>query len=342
MNRCIVMLAFLLLTITVVSGQTNELKRFRVVSYNCENFFDCVDDSLTNDAEYNYGGMRGWNYDKYQKKQQNIAKVIVSIGEWEAPALVGLCEVESEKCMRDLTRYSGLKSLAYKYVHFESPDPRGVDVALLYQPDLFEVIAAHPVRIHFPNAPASHTRDILYAKGKVPVGDTLHVFVCHFPSRLGGELESEDKRLYVASVLKGQVDSVFRSDTDANIIIMGDFNDYPDNESMAKVLKAQEPQSAIVGSELYNLMFPIHKAGRGSHKHNGEWGALDQIIVSGNLLNPQNVFSTLVTDAHVFEAEFLLENDDRFLGKQPFRTYVGMKYQGGFADHLPVYIDFWY
>ena len=341
MNRCIVMLAFLLLTITVVSGQTNELKRFRVVSYNCENFFDCVDDSLTNDAEYNYGGMRGWNYDKYQKKQQNIAKVIVSIGEWEAPALVGLCEVESEKCMRDLTRYSGLKSLAYKYVHFESPDPRGVDVALLYQPDLFEVIAAHPVRIHFPNAPASHTRDILYAKGKVPVGDTLHVFVCHFPSRLGGELESEDKRLYVASVLKEQVDSVFRSDTDANIIIMGDFNDYPDNESLRSILGALPPDSVAAG-RLYNLMFPLQKQGKGTHKMDADWGILDQLIVSGHLLKPTATFKTGSDGAAIFDADFLLTDDKKYLGKEPYRTYNGMKYTGGFSDHLPVYADFWY
>lgn len=341
MKRGFTSLLFLC-TVILITAQNFEKKCFKVMCYNVENLFDCVDDSLTNDAEYLPGGMRAWNYEKYQKKQANIAKVIAAVGGWEAPAIVGLCEIESEKCLWDLTRYSGLKNLKYKFLHHESPDARGVDVGLLYQPKMFKPIHDEAVRINNPQSPQSKTRDILFVSGIVPTGDTLHVFVCHFPSRLGGELESEDKRIFVASVLKAKVDSLIRVNERSNIIIMGDFNDYPDNESMAKVLKAQEPQSAIVGSELYNLMFPIHKAGRGSHKHNGEWGALDQIIVSGNLLNPQNVFSTLVTDAHVFEAEFLLENDDKFLGKQPFRTYVGMKYQGGFADHLPVYIDFWY
>lgn len=326
----------------VAKAQVDEKKSMRIMCYNVENLFDCVDDSLTNDAEYLPGGMRGWNYQKYQLKLANIGKVITAVGGWEAPALVGLCEIESERCMLDLTRFSGLKSLKYKFVHYESPDARGVDVALLYQPSKFKPIVDKAVRIDFPNAPQSKTRDILYAAGIIPTGDTLHVFVCHFPSRLGGELESEDRRMYVAQVLRQEVDSLFSTNTNIKIIIMGDFNDYPENKSMAEVLKAQKPEKEIRNDGLYNLMFPLHLLGKGSHKHEGKWGALDQMIVSGSLLNPTNSCYTLWQDVKVFDPDFLLEDDKHYLGKQPARTYVGMSYKGGFSDDLPVFTDLWY
>lgn len=319
-----------------------EKRNFKIVSYNVENYFDCVDDSLTDDQEYLPNGIRAWNTTKYKKKQANIGKVICAIGGWESPALVGLCEVESEKCLVDLTRYAGLKNLKYKFLHHESPDARGVDVALLYQPYVFKPFHDEAIRINFPQFPEIKTRDILFASGIIPSGDTLHVFVCHFPSRLGGELESEERRIFVASVLRSKVDSLFSSNNKANIVIMGDFNDYPPNRSLSETLKALPPTEPFLQKNLYNLMFPMHLKGKGSHKHNGEWGTLDQIIVSGNLLTPTNSVYTLPADAHIFEADFLLEDDRTFLGKQPFRTYVGMKYQGGFSDHLPVYVDLWY
>lgn len=340
MKNLSILLLLLFYSFSLLS-QGYEKQCLKVMCYNVENYFDCVDDSLTIDEEYLPNGMRAWNNEKYLNKQTNISKVITAVGGWDAPALVGLCEIESEKCLKDLTRYSGLKNLKYKFIHYESPDARGVDVALLYQPNIFRPIHSEPIQINFPNS-TSKTRDILYVRGKVPSGDTLQVFVCHLPSRLGGELESEERRIFVASVLRNRVDSIFASDSKANIIIMGDFNDYPTNNSMLETLKALPPSDVSKEGELYNLMYPIHVSGKGSHKFEGEWGALDQMIVSANLLNPTNSLFTLSTDAHVFEAEFLLENDEKYLGKQPARTYVGMKYKGGFADHLPVYIDLWY
>jgi predicted extracellular nuclease len=168
------------------------------------------------------------------------------------------------------------------------------------------------------------------------------VFVCHFPSRLDGELESEEKRLFVSSVVRSKVDSIFAANKKANIVIMGDFNDFPTNKSLLEVLKAKPLNDSISNQCLYNLTYKLHAEGKGSNKHLGEWGALDQMIVSGNLLKQTNLFYTKQSDAHFFDADFLLENDKTYLGKQPFRTFVGMKYQEGFSDHLPVYADFWY
>ena len=200
---------WLLLAFFSASAQISEKKSMRIMCYNVENFFDCVDDTTTHDEEYLPGGMRGWNYQKYQQKQANIGKVITALGGWEAPALVGLCEVESERALRDLTIFSGLKSLKYKFIHYESPDARGVDVALLYQPSKFKVLHSKPITVINPEFPESKTRDILYVGGIMPIGDTLHVFVCHFPSRLSGELETEPRRKQAASVLRNAVDSLF-------------------------------------------------------------------------------------------------------------------------------------
>lgn len=341
MKKQVILVICLLLSVSFLA-QNSGKRNFKIMCYNVENYFDCVDDSLTDDSEYLPGGMRGWNVVRYQKKQANISRVITAIGGWDAPALVGLCEVESEKCLIDLTRYSGLKSLKYKFLHHESPDARGIDVALLYQPKLFKPIHDEPIGIRFPFAPASKTRDILFASGIIPTGDTLHVFVCHFPSRLGGELESEEKRMFVAQVLRAKVDSLFAANSSPNIVIMGDFNDFPTNKSILENLTALPVNNSINNRHLYNMMYWMHKKGVGTNKHQGEWGALDQMILSGNLLNKEKSFYTSQENVHIFDADFLLEDDKQFLGKQPFRTYAGMKYQDGFSDHMPVYADFWY
>jgi predicted extracellular nuclease len=323
-------------------AQERTLKNYRIVFYNVENFFDMVDNPETADEEFLPGGMRGWNSTKYRKKQANISKVIAAIGGWDAPPVIGLCEIESDKALTDLTRYSPLAALRYEFIHHESPDPRGIDTALLYQPALFKPVADEALKISFPEHPQMTTRDILYVSGIVPSNDTLHIFICHFPSRLGGELESEYKRMTVAAHLKAKIDELHKKHRNPNIVIMGDFNDYPDNKSLTEVLLAKEPSGDISGTELYNLMIPLQKAGKGTHKHQGELGTLDQIIVSGTLLNPQSGFYTLPQDARIFDADFLLEDDNSYLGKQPFRTYIGTKYNDGFSDHLPVYVDFWY
>ncbi len=312
---------------------------FRVMSYNVENYFDCVDDPLTCDEEYLPGGLRGWNYQRYTQKQYNIAKVIVSLGSWYPPALVGLSEVESRKALFDLIR-GPLKNLRYHFAHFESPDFRGIDVALLYQPEQFKLIEKKAINVSFPNRPGVTTRDILYVKGVVPTADSLHVFVCHFPSRLGGKLESEDKRIQAASILRQSVDSLFKRDNQAKIVIMGDFNDHPDDVSLIKCLRAIRSSEELHANQLYNMMFHFHLDGKGTHKHGAEWGVLDHIIISGALLKQNSKFYTSQNDIYIHNPEFLLEEDLKFLGYKPRRTYIGMRYNNGFSDHLPIYIDF--
>ena len=342
MKKLLLLLAILFFS-SIIVAQTTALQRFRVMCYNVENLFDCEPDSIADDSEFLPGGMRGWNNEKYRQKLANIGRVITNVGGWNPPAIVGLCEIESRKCMVDLTKYSGLKSMKYEFAHHESPDARGVDVALLYQPDKFTLIADRPIRINFPFAPQSKTRDILYVQGVVPTGDTLHVFVCHFPSRLGGELESEDRRTVVASVLRSKIDSIFAEFSEPAIIVMGDFNDYPTNRSITEVLGAKSPtENEINANTLYNMMLPLHKAGKGTHKHEGEWGVLDQIIVSGRLLDTGKKFHSTKNDVHIFDADFLLERDEKFLGNKPKRTYIGMKYHAGFSDHLPIFLDIWW
>lgn len=323
-------------------GQKNtDTESFKIAFYNVENYFDCVDDSLTNDSEFTPQGSRYWNFSRYKKKQSNIAKVISSIGGWEVPALVGLCEIENRGVLIDLTKNSPLKAFKYNFVHKESPDARGIDVALLYQPNRFRVIREEFLNITFPDNPKSKTRDILYATGIVPSHDTLHVFVCHFPSRLGGELESESRRLYVAWVVRAKIDSLFSVSSHPNIVVMGDFNDYPTNRSILEVIKAKPLTKEITPKAMYNLFYHFHEERKkGTHKFAGEWGVLDQLMVSGNLLNRNNTFYTQKENARIYDTDFLLEDDKSDVGKRPFRNYVGFKYNNGFSDHLPIIVEF--
>lgn len=333
MRRHLLILAGLCCMVLQVFSQHS----FRVMEYNVENLFDCVDDSLKDDKEFLPGSGRGWSYQRYEEKLNRIAKVIVAVGDKQIPDLVGLCEVESERCMDDLVGKSLLKEAGYRYVMTSSPDARGVDVALLYQPATFRKLSVESVRIpHETVKGMKPTRDILHVTGKVVSQDTLDVFVCHMPSRSGGELKSEPYRLLTAAVLKHKADSVMAVRRTPYIIIMGDFNDYPDNRSIAEVLGAVKPGRKPDALKLYNLM-----AGRegGTYRYKGEWGFLDHLIVSGTLLRKKGGIRTSYDKAHVADLPFLLEEDDRYGGLSPSRTYYGWKYHGGYSDHLPVWVD---
>jgi endonuclease/exonuclease/phosphatase family metal-dependent hydrolase len=333
-----------LLTISLlfpVITVAQEISPFRVVFWNTENLFDTHHDSLKLDEEFLPSSYRGWHYGRYRKKLADVSRVITALGEWASPALVGFCEVENDNVMRDLTKYSPLKEHGYQYVMTDSPDRRGIDVALLYQRDRFKLLGYQFLRI-YPESPGHFpTRDILHVTGQLLTGDSLDVFVCHFPSRSSGEKETEPYRLLVARTLKNTVDSLFAVRYCPQVIIMGDLNDYPYNKSVATVLTATFPPSQHPERNgLYHVLArKANQSNYGSCKYQGEWGLLDHIIVSGSLLDSGNTFHTDEGKAHVARLPFLLMKDEKYGGQQPFRTYSGMKYQGGFSDHLPVYVD---
>jgi predicted extracellular nuclease len=307
--------------------------------YNVENLFDTFNDSLINDEEFLPQGNRFWNKYKYYSKLNNIYKVIIAVGEWNPPAIIGLCEIENKKVISDLVNNTPLVKFEYKIIHQESPDRRGIDVALLYRDELFSPIYHEAIPINFPGKPESKTRDILYVKGIVKNTDTLDIFINHWPSRWGGQLESEERRVFVASVLKAKVDSIFKSNPKSNIVITGDFNDYPENKSINNILNASQDFDQITENILLNLSSIIPNSKNiGTNKYQGEWGVLDQFIVSGNLLNKGNKMYTSINDIHIFNPDFLLEPDEAYFGYKPKRTYVGYKYNGGFSDHLPIYL----
>ncbi|MDR1783365.1 MAG: endonuclease [Dysgonamonadaceae bacterium] len=314
---------------------------FRVMFYNVENFFDTEDNPLKDDDEFLPEGSRRWTYGRYQNKRNNLAKAISSVGEWAYPALVGMCEVENEKVVADLAKNSPLKKADYRYVVTNSPDTRGINVALLYQRDKFKYLKHTAHRVVFPNKKKKFTRDILHVTGIVASRDTVDVFVCHFPSRRGGETESEPDRIYVASLLRSKCDSLWKIRRTANIIIMGDFNDEPSNVSISKTLKALPAVADAQPKSLYNLFSRFEKRqNTGSYKFQGQWNMLDQIIVSGNLIKGNARFRALPYSATIFTAAFLRKEDKTNGGFRPLKTYNGYRHEGGFSDHFPVYVDF--
>lgn len=330
----------LFLLISFFAASITAQNPFRVMFYNVENLFDTKDDSLKHDEEFLPEGAMRWTGWKYWEKLKNISRVITAVGEMQSPVLVGLCEVENDSVIFDLTHRAPLRAQRYEFVITNSPDNRGIDVALLYQSDQFKLLSFSEYCVFFSDPSSSPTRNILHATGRIILGDTLDVFVCHFPSRRGGQLASEHKRLDAAELLREKVDSLFSIRQTANIIIMGDFNDHPDNRSLAETLNARSIHSPIASHALYNLfLHRIHARDFGTYKYAGRWEVLDQLIVTGNLLNENNRLKIKEKEAHVFNPDFLLENDKRYSGKRPFRTNLGPRYIGGFSDHLPVFFD---
>lgn len=346
-KQCTIFLS-LCLPFLRLHGQTEkDTLSFRVVSYNVENLFDCRHDTLKNDYEFLPDGIRHWNYTKYKKKLDAIARVITAVGGWTPPALVALCEVENDSVLRDLTQRSVLREAGYRYVMTDSPDQRGIDVALLYQRDMFKLLGHQNIPILNTSKQKGFrpTRDILHVTGLLLNKDTLDILVTHLPSRSGGAKESEPYRLLVARQLKSTADSICLHRHHPQILIMGDFNDYPDNKSVREVMAAKAPPqdiNTLQPQSLYHLLARKSATRKhfGSYKYQGEWGLLDHIIVSGTLLQPAAGLYTNEDKAGIFCLPFLLTEDKKYGGKQPFRTFYGMKYQAGYSDHLPVWAEF--
>ena len=302
---------------------------FTFVELNCENLFDCRHDSLKNDTEFLPDGAYHWTRTRYWQKLDRIGQTILSCGvkeqTWQLPDMVALCEVENDSVLHDLTRRSLLRNARYDYVMTNSPDERGIDVALMYSPYSFRLIGSHSVRVK-PIKGMRPTRDILYASGVTASGDTLHVIVAHLPSRRGGEKYSRPFRMAAARQVAAVVDSIYNNvSAVAKIIVAGDFNDYSNSESM-QLLCSKRMIGVSKGAK-------GHNGAKGTYRYQGLWGSLDHILVSIPLAD-------IATECYVNDAEFLIERDEKYGGVKPRRNYLGPRYLNGFSDHLPLVARF--
>lgn len=320
---------------------SQKLKNSHIISfYNLENLFDTIDAPGVNDEEYTPNGSKKWTSDRYNNKLNNLSKVINDIGNdvgiKGGPSILGVCEVENKAVLEDLISAKKLKKSGYSIIHYNSPDKRGIDVALLYRNKYFEPATSktQSLYIYNPvNGKRIYTRDQLIVSGKLE-GENIHIIVNHWPSRWGGELNSKPLRIAAAQVCRHVVDSLQKADSSAKIVVMGDFNDDPDNLSIESYLNATGNSTKLNSYNLYNATQPLFAKGYGTLKFRGEWNLFDQIILSAPMLDKPGIS---FISAGIFSPDYLLQQDGKFKG-YPLRTFGGDTYLNGYSDHLPSYI----
>lgn len=320
----------------LVQSQNNHqsAETFQIAFYNTENLFDTLDNPLTRDEEFTPESIRRWNSYKYYTKLKHLYKVLANIGGWNPPVVIGLAEVENEKVLRDLINITPLKTFSYEIIHKESEDLRGIDIAAIYNTEYF-----NPITVEFINIgdTSLKTRPILYIKGSMTESDTIHLFYNHWPSRWNGKLATESKRIEAATTLKNKLDSIYKTHKEPKIIIAGDFNDNPEDKSLQILYNGIENDSGK-NIKLVNLNINNNdKEIAGTQYYRGVWSHFDQVIISKNLLDMAN--NVYVSSFEIGWMNFLLTKDKKYLNKRPFRTYYGMKYEGGYSDHLPVWVN---
>ncbi|QVY65132.1 endonuclease/exonuclease/phosphatase family protein [Polaribacter sp. Q13] len=302
--------------------------------YNVENLFDTVNDPKTFDDDFTTNGKNHWNNKRYRDKIKKLGSVISQLGaekSYNVPAIVGLVEVENAKVVKDLVNSKYLKKYHYGFVHYNSPDERGIDVALLYNKQIFELIDSEhfPLYLEDEKGERDYTRDILVVSGNLN-GELVHILVNHWPSRSEGVDVSEPKRIAAAKLARVIIEGIQANNFDAKIIIMGDFNDDPTNKSVKEFLMTDD---------LFNPMEKIlDRDAVGSLTYEGKWNLFDQIIITKNFLDKKKG-RLYFKHAEVFNKKWLKIFKGKLKGS-PFRTYIGPWYQGGFSDHFPVYAFF--
>lgn len=301
-----------------------------VAFYNIENLFDLRDSRFTNDGDFLPESVKRWTPKRYKNKLRKIGFAISNIGRIETgkhPAIVGLAEVENAKVLEDLLDSKHLDDLDYDYVHFDSLDERGIDVAILYDTNVFKPLHTETFSVTLTDDDGSpdYTRDILLVGGILD-GEKVHVIVNHWSSRREGQKETEFKRLAASEKVSEIIESITSEDDDAKIIILGDFNDTPQNESLKRLVEDHN---------LYNPFETLRSFTRGTVKHRRQWFVFDQVLISTNFFKSSNAQFEFFK-ANIFDADFLKQFNGPFKGA-PFRTYVGKKYKGGYSDHFPVY-----
>lgn len=335
-------LIFFLNIIFFAVGQKKEFKPIIISFYNLENFYDTVNNTLVNDEEFLPEGPRNYGTDIYLNKVNKLATVISQIGieiNPDGPALLGVAEVENDTVLSDLVHQKLIEKRNYKIVHYDSKDIRGVDVGLLYNPKYFTVEASDKLFVQLPSGSkdAYFTRDILWVKGKLD-GETIHIYVNHWPSRSGGEKRSEPGREAAALVCRKHIDSIAKLEPNAKVVIMGDLNDDPVNSSITNVLNAKGKLLDVRKAGLFNPWLELYKKGFGTLAYQDAWGLFDQIIISHPWLDKDQE-GLFFYQQHIFFKEYMVENKGRYKG-YPMRTWDGNTYRGGYSDHFPTYLVF--
>jgi predicted extracellular nuclease len=306
--------------------------------YNVENLFDTIDDKYTIDEQFLPGSEKEWNTPKYFDKLNKLAKVITAIDK-DFPVFMGFAEIENKAVILDLISNTNLTEGNYGVVHYESPDKRGIDLGFMYRKDYFNVKHSENIEISLADNPDFATRDILYIQGELKGNDEVHVFLNHWSSRRAGQKKSEHKRVKAATILRAKVDKTLAEDASAKIIIMGDFNDYPTNKSVYEVLRAKGTPD-FENNDLFNMAYKLEMADKGTYNYKGDWGMLDQLIISKGLYNPEKGVEVSYDQCNILDKAWMLYTDKKYGDKKPSKTYGGPNYYGGYSDHLPIYSRF--
>lgn len=340
MNNLLKISSFLLLVIILSSScergiKTSKSKSLSMAFYNVENLFDTIDDPNIPDEKYTPESEFNWAFEKYTHKLNQLSKVISSIDTLNGfPAIIGLSEVENIDVLNDLIRNPLLGKADYKIIHKDSPDERGIDVAMLYQEKYYKPIENKFIYVNLPDS-GNTTRDILYSKGIFAGADTVHIFFNHWVSRWGGQEKTEPLRIFIAKLLKHATDSIMQENPGALIIMAGDLNDNPTDISVFDVLAAHKPEAPIENSKLYSLALSKYENGEGSIYYKG-WSMFDQFIVSSSLFNIENDVHLSAQAQNVVKYDWMLFKPKNGEAR-PNRT-AAKNYYGGFSDHLPVMI----
>lgn len=331
------------LFVLIISSQAQSQNKYKVSLigfYNLENLYDTVNNMMIDDEEFLPNSERRYNGRIYKDKLERLSTVISQMGTELNPdglAILGVAEIENDTVLTDLTNTPLLKDRKLKIVHYNSPDRRGVDVAMLYNPKYFAPLYSTSLFVRLPGGSKDSyfTRDILYAKGLLD-GDTIHVFVNHWPSRSGGEERSMPARAAAAKVARQCIDSIMATNAASKIVLMGDLNDDPISPSVAKVLGAKGDERKVTQTGLFNPWVEMYKKGIGTLAYQDAWGLFDQVIVSGSWL-PKDQPGYFYQKAVIFNRDFLVQKTGKFRGYSK-RTWDGITYNYGYSDHFPVYL----
>ena len=336
----LLILPLFVLILSFSKKEQKEVKKHQIliVSYNVENLFDTLDSPFSLDEEFTSMSYKNWNSERYNKKLLDLATVLSSIDKNQLPDIIALSEVENRQVVEDLISQPLLASKNYQIVHEETTDPRGIDLALVYNPEVFEYITHKQLPVFDDDGKLYKSREILEIKGLVG-GDTLFVYLNHWKSRSGGAQKTEYKRIWAAEVLKKQIENVFAFSPNANIICMGDFNDTPFDKSINEVLDASLDSVFDSKNELFNLTALLAKNGLGTYNYNYNWFLLDNIIVSQSFLNKRNsIYAN--SGAKIYKGKEVIYYNPKANDSVPGKTYGGNSYFGGISDHFAVYSYF--